>query len=118
MLALRIHRCASERCGRANSWSGVEEDLRLANSHTASKKENRGDKKEIPDAHAKSVRNTNSKEEKFRDANAQRFATTEKEIFTDGISHANAINFAAASQAKRFADSAAIRVTVGKPNSC
>jgi len=52
-------RCRSrQRCGRADSWSGAQENLRDANADTASEKENNRcdrDEKEIADGYANSI---------------------------------------------------------------
>src|SRR5258708_9601339 len=56
---------SGERCGRANFWSGAQENLFHAHAHAAPKKEKRHcDKKEITDA------NTNSVAEEKEIANA------------------------------------------------
>jgi len=47
---------SGERCGRANFWSGAQENLFHAHAHAAPKKEKRHcDKKEITDANTNSV---------------------------------------------------------------
>lgn len=100
MFSLHLGRRSGERSGRANFWSGDEEDLRHANADTAPQKEDnyRCDEKEI--AYADSFRKIIAHRKGIADPIAFDFAEKEKVFAVTG----GRIAIARSEKEKRFTD--------------